>query len=256
MHPGCDLSNLKLRCLLVEPCTNHTPRGRLNCYLHHQGGGWDGLAWPDLNQFSSFPTLSLSACSGFSDFYNTRASPTPSLLVSVQPLFGLSTAGHLEVFHKNSLVAIHSFITIMHFSTLLAAGGLVRLASAAYSLADDFSGDGFFNGFNFETACFSSCRGMGYAKFGDRRLIPQTDTSTTSPSRRRKPQSCGMSPMVSSICAWTSPTWLLAGAETVSASQPARHTNTPWSSLTWLTCPVTPAVSGLHSGCLALPLGQ
>ena len=42
----------------------------------------------------------------------------------------------------------------MHFSTLLAAGGLVRLASAAYSLADDFSGQNFFNGFNFETVCF------------------------------------------------------------------------------------------------------
>ena len=43
----------------------------------------------------------------------------------------------------------------MHFSTLLAAGGLVRLALASYSLADDFSGQNFFNGFNFETVCFS-----------------------------------------------------------------------------------------------------
>ena len=39
----------------------------------------------------------------------------------------------------------------MHFTTLLAAGGLVRLASAAYSLTDDYSGNNFFNMFNFET---------------------------------------------------------------------------------------------------------
>lgn len=144
----------------------------------------------------------------------------------------------------------------MHFSTFLAAGGLVRLASAAYSLADDFSGDSFFNGFDFFTVCFHTSRCMDLAKLGDRTLIPRMDTSTTSPSRRRKPHSCGMSPMVSSICASTPPTSLLAAAVIVSACQPARHINMHSSFSTWLTCPVMPVVSGLHSGCLALPLGQ
>lgn len=39
----------------------------------------------------------------------------------------------------------------MHFSALLAAGELIGMASAAYSLVDDFSGNNFFDVFHFET---------------------------------------------------------------------------------------------------------
>ncbi len=121
-----------------------------------------------------------------------RTSPTSTICVSLQPFLGLSTAGLLETFHKITLVSIHSFIIVMHFSTFLAAGGLVRLASAAYSLADDFSGDGFFSGFNFETVCVAGISGVDEAECCDRKLTQRTDTSTTSPSQRRKPQACGM----------------------------------------------------------------
>ncbi len=45
---------------------------------------------------------------------------------------------------------IESFID-MHLSALLAVGKLIGMASAAYSLVDDISGNNFFDVFHFET---------------------------------------------------------------------------------------------------------
>ena len=39
----------------------------------------------------------------------------------------------------------------MHFPALLAVGKLIGMASAAYSLVDDISGNNFFDVFEFET---------------------------------------------------------------------------------------------------------